>query len=152
MSRLDAINDWVEKARLARYRAHELARLCSVSPSQSRRYFTTVFGKPPEKWLRELRAWQAVRLLHRGLCVKETACELAFASEAHFCRFFRKFHGCAPSEFIPRWWEQQAQQIERRKQQLGENFDSRLLPPPPWETAERNLCAKMRDKGNKCAL
>lgn len=140
MSRLDAITDWVEKAKLAGYNARKLAKMRAVSPSQLRRYFASVFGKSPQRWLNELRLWEAPRLVCAGKSVKEAAAQLCFATEAHFCHQFKAYHGCTPQEFARLYRQREA---EGRERFVGDEYYHWMKGTPPWETAERNLCRKI---------
>lgn len=81
------------------YNARTLAKMCAVSPSQLRRYFASVFGKSTQRWLNELRLWEAPRLVCAGQSVKEAGAQLCFATEAHFCHQFKAYHGCTLHEF-----------------------------------------------------
>ncbi len=100
MSRLDRIKDWEERAKSARYDAAELARLCEVSYSQLRRYFVGAVGKSPQAFLNEVRLREAARLVcSTTLLIKEIASMLNFGGESHFCRAFKAYFGCRPSEF-----------------------------------------------------
>jgi len=102
-SRLVRINDWPEKARSdgVRYRALALAKQCSISPSQLRRFFLENFGKTPQDWMDELRMAKAADLLiHSNKSVKEIAVELHFNYPGNFCRQFKRIYGRAPSEYV----------------------------------------------------
>jgi len=100
MSRLDRVADWEERAKAAAYNARALAKLCSVSYSQLRRYFTAVFRRPPQLYLNELRLGRAAELIcFSDLWFGEISDELHFASHSHFCHQFKRQFGCKPSEF-----------------------------------------------------
>ena len=104
MSRLERIGDWQERARLAIWHAEKLADTCQVSSSQLRRFFAARFGESPQRWLDELRLWEAARLLCcTTLAVKCISIDLGFADESHFCRRFRAYFGCTASEFANRF-------------------------------------------------
>lgn len=142
MSRLGAITDWSEKAKLASYNASELAKLCLVSPSQLRRYFALVFGNSPEHWLNELRLWHAARVLCSGLSVKEVALELHFFDEAHFCHSFRRYHGCTPLEFVRRHRLGGQHSATAIRGSLRTKSSPAVLAPP-WEIAEKQLLQRI---------
>ena len=97
MCRLQLIHDWIERGRQANYNAVRLAALCTVSPSQLRRYFAEHFYRPPQEWLNELRLWDAMQLLSEGHPVKNVATTLHFSDPNHFSHVFKRYHGCAPS-------------------------------------------------------
>jgi len=98
-SRLDVITDWVNEAKRARYNVNDLEVLCDVSSSQLGRYFVKSFGKPPQRWLDELRVWHAAQLLSTGLQVKEVAARLWFADREHLDHHFQRYLRCAPLTF-----------------------------------------------------
>lgn len=101
MSRLDRINDWLERASLAHYRAASLAKNCSVSQSQLQRFFAVTLRDSPQHWLNEVRVWEAAYLLLASeLSVKEIAGKLHFANESHLCHRFKEYFGCSPSQFV----------------------------------------------------
>ncbi|PYJ82489.1 MAG: hypothetical protein DME22_18620 [Verrucomicrobia bacterium] len=124
MSRLDRICDWAERANLAHFDASELAKLCLVSPSQLRRYFTSAFGITPQDWLNELRLCHAAHLIcSSSLSVKEIARELHFRDESSFCHQFKRLFGCKSSEFALRY-------------RLPGEKDLAQLPPPLTPVAQ----------------
>lgn len=100
MRRLELIGDWGVRAREAHYQARELAIICFVSESYLRRFFHERTLHGPQEWMNELRLWDAMRLLCRGARTKEVAAELGFSESSHFCREFRKYHGCSPTECV----------------------------------------------------
>ncbi len=101
-SHLDRFHDWESRARTARYRADDLARLCSVSRRQMQRYFERRFDQSPHGWLNELRLRDAQELLLKGTSVKVVAFELGFKDAAHFCRTFKLHYGLSPLAFVAR--------------------------------------------------
>lgn len=135
MSRLDWIDDWIERARNADYNANALAKLCSVSPSHLRRYFNAVYFRPPQEWLDELRLWHTVRLLEEGHPVKHVASTLKFGSASHLCHRFKKYHGCTPTAYLLI--------LKRRKARGQLNQGSIQL----WKDAEARLLIRVRRGG-----
>lgn len=74
-----------------------LASLCHLSESCFRRLFTEYFGKPPHKYINELRANKASELLKSGIMtVSEVAESLGFADTAYFSRFYKREMGKSP--------------------------------------------------------
>lgn len=100
MSRLDLIDDWIEKARESRYDPRKLAKLCGVTDRHLRRYFIQNTGGPTRDWLNEVRIWIAIREL---LCAKQTIAEVSndceFTSPRRFCEHFRRFFRSSPTRF-----------------------------------------------------
>jgi AraC-like DNA-binding protein len=99
--RLTRVEDWKQLAKAAEYRPADLAVLCGVSPRQLERYFHLQFQATPRQWLRELQCRSARKLIQQGYSNIAVVAELKFASESHFCREFKKFHGVSPQTFSP---------------------------------------------------
>lgn len=99
-SRLNRVRNWEERASASRYNLDELAKACSASRSNLSRFFVQNFGKPPQKWLDELRLARAVELLlSSNLSVKEIAVELGCDYPGNFARQFKRRFGCSPSNY-----------------------------------------------------
>ena len=140
MSRLDAVTDWAERAALADYNPAKLARLCGVSESQLRRYFSGVFLQSPSDWLKELRLWHAAKLLCRGKSAKEVVWELKFGDRTLLYHQFKAYHGCSPGQFV---------QLHRRREAVVQERDHNvtgIVMTEDWERAEATLCLKRRIK------
>jgi AraC-like DNA-binding protein len=99
--RLTRVQDWKQLAQAAEYRPADMAALCGISPRQLERYFHIKFQQTPRKWLRELQCRSARKLIQQGYSNIAVVAELKFASESHFCREFKKFHGFSPQTFSP---------------------------------------------------
>lgn len=97
----DAERDWERIARDAGFKPAEMAVLCSISERQLQRIIRKTFGNTPRRWLRELQCRLAKELIAQGYSTKAAAAELNFATEAHFCREFKKLYGAPPQSFGP---------------------------------------------------
>lgn len=97
-SRLDRITNWEEQARLAHYRAAEMAKLIQVSDRHLRRYFHDAVGMAPQEWMDELRAVDAHRFLVAGDSIKEVTFKLGFRQPSHFCAVIKKRFGVTPRD------------------------------------------------------
>jgi len=93
------LRTWQKLARLACYRARDLARHCARSPRQLERIFHQQFSSTPQKWLDEQRLIAARELLSSGEPLKNIAAELGFKQTSHFCRKFKALHKVTPSNF-----------------------------------------------------
>jgi AraC-like DNA-binding protein len=78
-----------------------MASLCFVSQRQLQRFFDQHFQTTPSRWCRQLQCRLARRLIAEGYSNKAAASELKFASNAHFCREFKKIFGATPQAFAP---------------------------------------------------
>ena len=76
----------------------KLAALAELSASRFAHLFRDEVGKPPARYLRELRMERARVLLERTvLTVREVMSQVGFRDPSHFARDFRRYHGVAPS-------------------------------------------------------
>lgn len=97
----EGARDWVRLAREAEFRPARMSLLCSISERQLQRIFKTTFNSTPRQWLRQLQCRLAKELIAQGYSTKAAAAELNFATEAHFCREFKKVFGASPQCFAP---------------------------------------------------
>ena len=96
-SRLDRIENWAQRAAVAKFRIRVLALSCQVSEQHLRRYFKAKFGQQLHVWLMNERLLGAAELLRQGLEVKEVAETLGFKNADHFSRAFKIRYGTSPS-------------------------------------------------------
>jgi AraC-like DNA-binding protein len=101
-SGLDVVQDWGSLARAAGFRPAAMAALCGVSVRQLERFFVGRFGKPPRRWMRELRCELARDFITRGWSDKAVVSELKFANSAHLCHEFKSMYLSPPQTFAPR--------------------------------------------------
>lgn len=140
-SHLDLIQDWPTRARSARYSCATLAGKCCVSDRHLRRYILQEFGRTPHDLLSQLRLWDAARLLCEGNRIKEVTFDLGFDNSANFCRAFKEYHGCTPSEFV-RFAQQRQRDFLEMSAGLG--IENPAHPPLPWSRAEFVLFFRTR--------
>ena len=98
---LRATYDWERLAKQAGFKPMRLALLCSISERQLQRIFKKRFQRTPKIWLRELQSRLARDLIAEGYSTKAVAAEFKFATDAHFCRVFKKMFGASPQCFAP---------------------------------------------------
>jgi AraC-like DNA-binding protein len=99
--RLVRVQEWERVAREADFRPTRMAALCSLSERQLERIFKRHLNCTPSQWLRELQCRLAKDLVSQGYSSKAAAAELKFATDAHFCREFKKVFGTSPQTFAP---------------------------------------------------
>lgn len=97
----DVQRDWERLAKEAGFKPAKVATLCSMSERQLQRIFRNTFQCTPRQWLRKLQCRMAKKLIAQGYSSKAAAAELNFATEAHFCREFKKIFGASPQRFGP---------------------------------------------------
>jgi AraC-like DNA-binding protein len=93
--------DWEKMAREAEFKPSKMATLCSMSERHLQRIFKKHLQRTPSQWLRELQCRLAKQLISQGYSSKAAAAELNFATDAHFCREFKKIFGTPPQTFAP---------------------------------------------------
>ncbi|HTL59652.1 MAG TPA: AraC family transcriptional regulator [Candidatus Limnocylindrales bacterium] len=93
--------DWERVAKQAEFKPNKMASLCSMSERHLQRIFKKYLQCTPGQWLRELQCRLAKELIAQGYSSKAAAAELNFATDAHFCREFKKVFGVSPQNFAP---------------------------------------------------
>jgi AraC-like DNA-binding protein len=93
--------EWEKVARQAEFKPSKMAMLCAVSERHLQRIFKRHLHRTPSQWLRELQCRLAKQLISQGYSSKAAAAELNFATDAHFCREFKKVFGTSPQTFAP---------------------------------------------------
>jgi AraC family transcriptional regulator len=77
-----------------------LAAEAGLSPNHFGKVFKATFGKPPCRYINELRIRKAKEmLLADHASITEIALALGFSSHSHFTDMFRKLTGTTPSRF-----------------------------------------------------
>jgi len=78
-----------------------MALLCELSERQLERVFKKYLRRTPRQWLRELQCRLGRDLVAQGYSSKAAAAEVKFATDAHFCREFKRVFGASPQTFAP---------------------------------------------------
>jgi AraC-like DNA-binding protein len=99
--RLLRVHEWEQLAREAEFNPAKMAALCSISARHLERIFQKHLQCTPSRWLRQLQCRLAKDLIAQGYSSKAAAAELKFATNAHFCREFKKVFGASPQNFAP---------------------------------------------------
>jgi AraC-like DNA-binding protein len=98
-SRLDRIKDWDKLAVRCQFSLQQMARDCSISPRQLRRYLQDQLQVNPKEWLDDLRWRAAATQLSKGDAVKSVAMDVGFKHTSDFTRFFKRLARQTPSKY-----------------------------------------------------
>lgn len=93
--------EWEHVAEVAEFNPAKMASIRGLSQRHLQRIFKKQLLCTPTHWLRELRCCRAKRLILQGYSSKAAAAELKYATNAHFCREFKKVFGVSPQCFAP---------------------------------------------------
>lgn len=74
-----------------------LAQRCSMAPSTFYRNFVKLTRLPPLQYQKQLRLFEARRLLHSGVSAKSAAMQVGYVSQNQFSREFKRLFGLSPS-------------------------------------------------------
>lgn len=97
---LSDVDNWVALARQTKFDPVALASLLHLPLWAFERYVQAHAFRPPADWLRELRRWEAARLLTLGKSRKEVAFDLGYCSPSHFSNDFCHYFGCPPRQYL----------------------------------------------------
>jgi AraC-like DNA-binding protein len=92
--------DWESLARAAKFRAAELARLCSVSLDTLQRHFRTQYNLTLSQWLKEARMRSAYAQLLEGSTLTDVAVAHGYVRLSHFSQDFKICYGIAPNVLL----------------------------------------------------
>jgi AraC-like DNA-binding protein len=77
-----------------------LARAAGMSSSNFSREFRRRFGRPPHRYLVQMRVERAKRLLSDGVSIAEVATACGFADQSHLNRHFRQLTGTTAGRYF----------------------------------------------------
>lgn len=97
--RVSAACETLRRAFDQEHRVGELARSVGMSTFHFTRVFTALTGRPPHRYLAEVRLHQAQSMLRAGRSVTETCFACGFNNLSHFSRSFAKRFGAPPSRY-----------------------------------------------------
>jgi len=100
--RVEAVRSLLETRFTDSHSLGSLAGAAGMSPFHFARVFRELTGKPPHRYLVEVRLTHALQLLRRGASVTETCFAVGFSNLSHFIRLFRRRFGTSPSGFTRR--------------------------------------------------
>lgn len=96
---LDPAIRYLRATDIAKIDVSGLAGLCHLSESCFRRLFSEYFGKPPLRYINDLRVAKAEEKLRSGLLtVAEVAESLGFSDTSYFSRFYKRETGRSPRD------------------------------------------------------
>ena len=85
----------------ARHTVDSLAETAAMSRSAFMEHFVAAFGRPPMRFLHDVRMQRAARLLRTDarLSLDDIAGRVGFASRSHFPQTFNRHYGVSPTAF-----------------------------------------------------
>ena len=96
-TKLDQIKNSLELVPVMNWSVVALAKQYKVSVRTLERFFLKKIGQSPRNWLADQRQSHAIKLLHSGFSVKETANSLGYKHATHFSREFKQHWGRCPT-------------------------------------------------------
>lgn len=78
----------------------ELAEFARISPFYLTRLFERELGVPPYEYLVKIRLAYAQRFLREGESIAGAAYRAGFSDQSHLNRFFKRYMGLTPGEFV----------------------------------------------------
>jgi AraC-like DNA-binding protein len=81
-------------------RADDLADAAGCSRFALHRAFVAAYGLAPSDYQRQLRLRAARRLLSEGHTPAEAAASAGFADQSHLTRWFKRYYGLTPGQFL----------------------------------------------------
>jgi len=96
--RLPQIQDWLERARGAKWCATTMAKNCGVSLRTLERHFLKEMKKCPKAWLAEQRQQRALELIQSGCSVKDAALSLDYKHSTHLSRDYNVYLRCCSTD------------------------------------------------------
>jgi len=100
-SRLAPAIHYLQQNLSQRVNCHHLASLCYISTTQFYVLFHEHMGMTPLSYRNKLLLDRAVMLLKLGdISINEIAEMLGFEDPAYFSRFFKKYTGCSPIQYL----------------------------------------------------
>jgi AraC family transcriptional regulator, arabinose operon regulatory protein len=98
--RIASVIERIEARPNHRHTCSQLAATVNLSPSRLRHLFRQTTGVSISTFINQQRHIYATALLRDpNLSIKEIMLSLGFAHSSNFDRWFRKEHGCSPSEY-----------------------------------------------------
>jgi len=97
--RVEAVRSLLETRFTDPHSLNSLAGSVGISPFHFARVFRELTGKPPHRYLIEVRLTCALQFLRRGASVTEACFAAGFSNLSHFIRLFRRRFGTLPSSF-----------------------------------------------------
>jgi AraC family transcriptional regulator, transcriptional activator for feuABC-ybbA operon len=98
-SKLDRVKDWGALANKCHYELCAVAKACSISERQLRRYFRKRYGITPKAWIDAQRVRVAAGHVLEGKAVKAIAIDLYFSQRSQFSKFFKRLKGTSPTNY-----------------------------------------------------
>jgi AraC-like DNA-binding protein len=96
------VREFISESFADNIRLPELAKIAGLSAFHLNRVFASQVGLPPHEYQNQLRIEAAGRLLAQNKTYAEVALETGFSDQSHFIRFFKRYTGVTPKNFLAR--------------------------------------------------
>jgi AraC-like DNA-binding protein len=97
---IQAAREYLEEHFEKHVSLEELADIAHASPFYLNRIFRQEVGLPPHEYQIQVRIKQAQSFLQAGKSIAETAHLTGFSDQSHLTRFFKRYVGISPGEYI----------------------------------------------------
>ena len=94
MRAIDLMHDMVKYSSNA-----DIAEKLNMSETAFQHLFKSETGIPPHQYFRQLQLNSSLRLLSRGMSIKDVASKTGFADRYHFSKTFKKHFGITPKQW-----------------------------------------------------
>lgn len=82
------------------FNTEKLALMLNSSPRSLQRKFKATYQSSPSKEIKKSRLKHSVTGLNANLQIKRVGFESGFSSASYFCKCFKEYYGCTPSEYL----------------------------------------------------
>jgi AraC-like DNA-binding protein len=94
------IKDYIEKNPEKVFKSENLTERFNYSKSHINRIFKENMALTTKQYAMRIILTRSLQMLYDGLCVREISDKFEFSSPENFSRFFKKFYGVSPKQYV----------------------------------------------------